>query len=142
MDTPYRVEILGPIRPEWSEILTVEALDFVASLARQFEHRRRALLAARDQRWADIKSGALPDFLPETVDIRSGDWKVASIPADFSNRRVEITGPTDRRMVINALNSGAQVFMADFEDANAPTWENIVQGQLNLRDAVRRTITF
>jgi malate synthase len=142
VDTPYRVELLGPTRPEWSEILTAEALDFVASLARQFEHRRRALLAARDRRWADIKSGALPDFLPETVDIRGGDWKVASIPSDFSNRRVEITGPADRRMVINALNSGAQVFMADFEDANAPSWENMVQGQLNLRDAVRRTITF
>ena len=142
MDTPQRVEILGSTRSEWSEILTSEALDFIAALARQFEHRRRALLAAREQRWADIKAGALPDFLSETAEIRGSDWKVASIPADFSNRRVEITGPTDRRMVINALNSGAQVFMADFEDANAPTWENMVQGQLNLRDAVRRTITF
>ncbi len=142
MSTPNRVELLGPTTPAWSEILTAEALDFVAALAREFEPRRRALLAAREERWAALKGGTLPDFLPETVAIRGGDWKVASIPADFANRRTEITGPTDRRMVINALNSGAQVFMADFEDANAPTWENVVQGQINLRDAIRRTIRF
>lgn len=142
MNPPNRVELLGPTTPEWSDMLTTEALDFVAALARTFESRRRALLAAREARWAALKAGKLPDFLPETAAIRGGAWTVAPIPADFANRRTEITGPTDRRMVINALNSGAQVFMADFEDANAPNWENMVQGQINLRDAIRRTITF
>ncbi|MEN9938679.1 MAG: hypothetical protein RLZZ387_5258 [Chloroflexota bacterium] len=141
MVTTQRVEILGPVAGQWSEILTPDAVDFVAALARAFEPRRRELLARRAERWAALKAGQLPDFLPETAHVRGGDWKVAPIPADFANRRTEITGPTDRRMVINALNSGANVFMSDFEDANAPSWENLVDGQLNLRDAIRRTIS-
>jgi len=142
VDSTQRVEVLGPVRGQWAEILTPEALDFVAALAREFEPRRRELLQRRQERWAELRAGQLPDFLPETAAVRGGDWRVAPIPPDFANRRTEITGPTDRRMVINALNSGANVFMADFEDANAPTWENMVDGQLNLRDAVRRTISY
>ncbi len=137
----HAVEILGPVKPEWAGILTPEALDFVASLVREFGPRREALLQRRQERWAEIEAGATPDFLPETASIRSGDWKVAPPPSDLLNRRVEITGPTDRKMVINALNSGANVFMADFEDANTPTWFNLIDGQVNLHDAVRRSIT-
>jgi malate synthase len=136
------VTISGPVTAEYAEILTPEALAFVAGLARTFEGRRQELLARRQERWAALKAGTLPDFLPETASVRSGDWQVAPIPADFANRRTEITGPTDRRMVINALNSGANVFMSDFEDANAPSWSNIIEGQINLRDAIRRTISF
>ncbi|GAB4154345.1 MAG: malate synthase A [Roseiflexaceae bacterium] len=139
---PTGLVITGPLSVEFAEILSPEALHFVVDLARQFEPRRQELLARRQERWAALKAGVLPDFLPETAHIRGGDWQVAPIPADFANRRTEITGPTDRRMVINALNSGANVFMSDFEDANAPSWENIVQGQINLRDAIRRTISF
>lgn len=142
MSTPNGVTITGPVLPGYDEILTPEALAFVADLARTFEPRRQELLARRAARWAALKAGQLPDFLPETAHIRGGDWQVAPIPADFQNRRTEITGPTDRRMVINALNSGANVFMSDFEDANAPSWDNIVQGQINLRDAIRRTISY
>jgi malate synthase len=137
-----RIDVLGAVEPTWETILTPEALAFVAELAVQFEPQRVALLEARHQRWAALSAGVLPDFLPETAAIRGGDWQVAPVPSDFANRRTEITGPTDRRMVINALNSGAQVFMADFEDANAPNWANLVQGQRNLADAIRRTITF
>lgn len=139
---PTGLVITGPLSAEFAEILSPEALSFVVDLARQFEPRRQELLARRQERWVALKAGVLPDFLPETAHIRGGDWQVAPIPADFANRRTEITGPTDRRMVINALNSGANVFMSDFEDANAPSWENIVQGQINLRDAIRRTISF
>ena len=134
--------ITGPMKPGYNEILTREALAFVEDLIERFEERRSALLARRVTRWNELKAGVLPDFNPETAHIRADDWKVAPIPADFRNRRTEITGPVDRKMVINALNSGAQVFMADFEDANAPLWDNIVQGQINLRDAIRRTISF
>jgi malate synthase len=130
----------GPMRPEYSEILTPAALAFVAELVERFEPRRQELLKRRQQRWDELKAGRLPDFDPATAHIRAGDWQVAPAPADFRNRRTEITGPVDRKMVINALNSGAQVFMADFEDANAPLWDNVVQGQINLRDAIRRTI--
>jgi malate synthase len=130
----------GPMRPEYSEILTPEALAFVAELVERFEPQRQELLKRRQQRWDELKAGRLPDFDPATAHIRAGDWQVAPAPADFRNRRTEITGPVDRKMVINALNSGAQVFMADFEDANAPLWDNVVQGQINLRDAIRRTI--
>lgn len=137
----HTVEILGPVKPEWAGILTPEALDFVASLVREFGPRREALLQRRQERWAEIQAGATPDFLPETAGIRAADWKVAPPPKDLLNRRVEITGPTDRKMVINALNSGANVFMADFEDANTPTWFNLIDGQVNLYDAVRRNIT-
>ena len=132
--------ITGPMRPEYGEILTPEALAFVAELVERFEPRRQELLKRRQQRWDELKAGRLPDFDPATAHIRAGDWQVAPAPADFRNRRTEITGPVDRKMVINALNSGAQVFMADFEDANAPLWDNVVQGQINLRDAIRRTI--
>ena len=136
------VEITKPLTPEYSEILTSEAQAFLAKLARAFGERRKELLHNRVIRQAEIDAGKLPDFLPETEAIRMGDWQVAPIPPDLQDRRVEITGPTDRKMVINALNSGAKVFMADFEDSNAPTWDNLLQGQINLRDAIRRTITF
>ena len=136
------IEVLGPIRPGYEEILTPEALRFVADLQRQFGARRLELLALRKERQARLDAGERPDFLPETAGVRAADWKVAPIPADLQDRRVEITGPVDRKMVINALNSGASVFMADFEDSNTPTWANQVEGQLNVRDAVRRTIEY
>jgi malate synthase len=123
-------------------VLSSEALGFVAELAERFEPRRRELLARRVERTSRLLAGELPDFLPETAAIRSGDWRVSAAPADLLDRRVEITGPPDRKMVINALNSGASVFMADFEDANSPTWENNIDGQRNLIDANRRTISF
>ncbi len=135
------VEVLGRITPAYAEILTPQALAFLARLSRRFEPRRRELMAARAQRQVEFNAGKLPDFLPATAHIRSGDWTVAPCPADLQDRRVEITGPTDRKMVINALNSGANVFMADFEDSNAPTWDNLLQGQINLRDAMRKSIT-
>lgn len=136
------VEITAPIPPQFAEILTPEAIAFLAKLASTFTARRDELLQKRVERQARLDAGELPDFLPETAHIREGDWKIAPIPADLQDRRVEITGPTDRKMVINALNCGAKVFMADFEDANSPTWENMLDGQFNLRDANRRTITF
>ncbi len=142
MSAPRGVEIVAPVSPAYAEVLTPEALAFVARLARMFETRRQALLVARDERQAAIDAGDLPDFLPETAAIREGRWRAAPIPGDLLDRRVEITGPVDRKMVINALNSGANVYMADFEDANAPTWANNVEGQINLRDAVRRTISY
>jgi malate synthase len=136
------IEIRGPIAEGFSQILTPEALRFVARLQREFNTRRKELLQRREQRQAKINEGKKPDFSPETAHIRQSDWTVAPIPKDIQDRRVEITGPTDRKMVINALNSGAKVFMADFEDANAPTWNNMVEGHINLRDAIRRTIEF
>jgi malate synthase len=136
------IEIRGPILEHFPEILTPEALRFVARLQREFNSRRKELLERRERRQAEINEGKRPDFLPETAHIREADWQVAPIPPDLQDRRVEITGPTDRKMVINALNSGAKVFMADFEDANAPTWNNMVDGHINLRDAIRRMITF
>jgi len=128
--------------PGFAEILSADAHRFLTKLARTFEPRRQELLARRAERQRRLAAGELPDFLPETRQIRSAAWTVASIPADLSDRRVEITGPVDRKMVINALNSGARVYMADFEDSNAPTWRNNLEGQINLRDAVRGTITF
>ncbi len=139
---PDGVEIHAEIKTGFEEILTSEALAFVAKLARAFAERRDFLLAKRAERQAKLDAGELPHFLPETAHIRSGDWQVAPVPADLQDRRVEITGPTDRKMVINALNSGAKVFMTDFEDSNAPTWDNMIEGQINLRDAIRRTITY
>jgi malate synthase len=124
------------------EVLTPEACAFLTELHRRFQDRRCELLKARQARQAELNAGKLPDFLPETFDIRASQWKVAPIPKDLEDRRVEITGPVDRKMIINALNSGASVFMADFEDSNAPTWRNNIEGQRNLYDAVRRTITF
>ena len=135
------VALLGRLSPELKQILTAEALAFIAKLERQFGPRRKALLAARAARQKEFDAGKLPDFLPETKNIREKNWHVAPQPKDMLDRRVEITGPTDRKMVINALNCGASTFMADFEDANCPTWHNMLDGQLNLRDAVRRTIT-
>ncbi len=125
-----------------SEILSPEAIAFVVALHRKFNPTREALLARRAERQATIDAGRLPDFLPETRTIREGSWTVAPVPQDLRDRRVEITGPVDRKMVINALNSGASTFMADFEDANSPTWENLIAGHVNLIDAIRRTITF
>ena len=139
---PQGVEIHASMTPEQSTIITPQALAFVAKLARKFEGRRRELMAARARRQADFDAGQLPDFLPETKSIREKEWTVAPVPRDLQDRRVEITGPTDRKMVINALNCGANVFMADFEDSNTPTWENMIEGQINLRDAVNRAIDF
>ncbi len=128
------------VAPADAEILTPEALAFVELLQRELGPRRRELLERRTERQLELDAGERPDFLPETKDVREGHWQVAPPPPDLSDRRVEITGPVDRKMMINALNSGARVFMADFEDATSPTWENVVDGQRNLRDAVRRTI--
>jgi malate synthase len=136
------VTITGPVNAEVEAVLTPEAQAFVAGLQREFAGRRQELLSARAERQARIAAGEMPDFLPETAAVRSGNWSVAPAPADLNDRRVEITGPTDRKMVINALNSGARVFMADFEDALSPSWSNVIEGQINLRDAIRRTITF
>ncbi len=136
------VEIRGAWGPRYEEILSDEALAFLAGLHRKFNASRLRLLALRDERQARLDAGALPDFLPETAHVRDGDWTVAPIPADLQDRRVEITGPTDRKMVINALNSGARVFMADFEDANAPTWANQIEGQINLKDRWADKIDF
>jgi malate synthase len=139
---PAGVVVRGPLEPRFAEILTPEALAFVAALHRKFNSRRVALLQARTARQARISAGELPDFLPQTRAVRDADWRVAAIPADLLNRRVEITGPVDRKMIINALNSGANVFMADFEDANSPTWHNNLEGQLNLADRWQRSIDF
>src|ERR1700730_6440939 len=139
---PAGVQIVGDVSPAFAEILTPDALAFVAKLQREFGLRREECLQNRQVRQAALDREEALDFLPGTKQIRDGDWVCAPIPQDLLDRRVEITGPTDRKMVINALNSGAKVFMADFEDANAPTWENMVDGQINLRDAIRRTITF
>ncbi|HEY2980825.1 MAG TPA: malate synthase A [Anaerolineales bacterium] len=139
---PERIEILAPVRGPVSEILTTDALRFVAKLGRRFAAAREALLGARAARQAEIDAGKLPDFLPETEELRRSSWTIAPIPKDLEDRRVEITGPVDRKMVINALNSGARMYMADFEDAHSPVWEATLQGQINLRDAVRGTIEY
>jgi malate synthase len=136
------VVIRGPVRPGYEHILTPEAIAFAARLERTFGAERRRLLARRVELQARLDAGWKPEFLPETRTIRESEWEVAKIPQDLLDRRVEITGPTDRKMVINALNSGANVFMADFEDATTPTWDNLIDGQKNLYDAVRRTITY
>src|SRR6266540_1128867 len=136
------IEVLGAVSDAFATVLTPAALDFVATLHRTFDTRREELLARRVQRQAELAAGKLPDFLPDTAAIRAGDWRVAPIPPDLMDRRVEITGPVDRKMIINALNSGAKMFMADFEDANSPTWDNNIQGQINLRDAINREIDY
>ncbi len=136
------IAISAPVHPGAESILTPEALQFLAELHHRFDARRRELLAKRAVRQQAIDAGELPDFLPETEAIRKADWKVAPIPRDLMDRRVEITGPVDRKMIINALNSGASVFMADFEDSNSPTWDNVISGQVSLRDAVRGDIGF
>jgi len=129
------LQINAPVSAAQSEILTPEALRFVARLAAEFDSRRQDLLALRRVRQAELDAGHFPDFLVETTEIRLSEWTVAPIPRDLTDRRIEITRPVDRKMVINALNSGASVFMADFEDANSPTWNNNVDGQINLHDA-------
>src|SRR5919197_2654250 len=134
------LDVVAPAQGRAKEVLSPEALEFVAGLHRRFNPRREELLRAREERQERIAAGELPDFLPETREIREGDWQVAPVPRDLLDRRVEITGPVDRKMVINALNSGARCFMADFEDANSPTWENCFEGQANLIDAIERTI--
>jgi malate synthase len=134
------VEIRGPVEGRAREILSVEALEFVAALQREFGPTRDELLGLRAKRQERLDAGELPDFLPETKHVREGDWAIGPIPEDLQDRRVEITGPTDRKMVINALNSGARIFMADFEDSLSPTWRNVVAGQVNLVDAVEGTI--
>lgn len=136
------IEVTGPVGPAFRKILTPDALKFVAKLVRKHRPRRDELLELRRERQARIDAGKLPGFLPETRKVRAAKWQIRGIPADLQDRRVEITGPVDRKMIINALNSGARCFMADFEDSACPTWELMVQGQINLRDAVRRTISF
>jgi malate synthase len=134
------VEVRAPVDGRDDEVLTEEALEFVAALHRRFNPQRERLLAARAERQGRLDAGELPDFLAETREIREGDWRVESVPPDLRDRRVEITGPVERKMMINALNSGARCFMADFEDANSPTWSNCVEGQVNLIDAIERRI--
>jgi malate synthase len=135
------LQLLGAMEAGFEDVLTPEALEFVAELEREFGGRRRELLKARQERRNKLRAGEQLDFLPDTAEVRAGDWRVAPAPADLLQRWVEITGPTDRKMMINALNSGADGFMADLEDANAPTWHNMVSGQINLRDAVAGAIT-
>ena len=142
MSLPGGIQLRGPTVSRIETVMTPAALSFIAKLHRAFESRRQELLARRAERQREFDAGRLPDFLAETAAVRAGDWTIAPQPKDMLDRRVEITGPTDRKMVINALNSGASTFMADFEDANCPTWANMIEGQVNLRDAVRRTISF
>src|SRR5450830_1696023 len=141
LNVPEGMQITGEIKPGFEQILTPEALALVAKLSRAFEPRRQELLAARVERAKRLDAGELPDFLPETAHIREGDWKIAPIPKALECRRVEITGPVERKMVINAFNSGADSYMTDFEDSNTPNWDNQITGQINMRDAVRRTIS-
>jgi malate synthase len=136
------LQVTAPILPEYARILSPEALGFVEMLSREFGPRRDELLRRRALRQAEFDAGKMPGFLAESKALRESEWQVAAQPADLLDRRVEITGPTDRKMVINALNCGASTFMADFEDANCPTWDNMVSGQANLLDAIRREITF
>lgn len=139
---PDGIEIVGPVEPSQAHLLTPEALRFVALLERRFRATRRELLECRRAIQRNLDDGARPDFNPETREIRSADWRIAPVPADLIDRRVEITGPVDRKMIINALNSDANVFMADFEDSSSPTWANMIAGQVNLYDAVRRDLRY
>ena len=134
--------VTGSQVPGWERVLTQSALAFLTQLHDRFDARRHELLQAREQRLADIRGGQRLGFLADTASVRAGAWSVAPAPQDLDDRRVEITGPTDRKMVINALNSGAKVFMADFEDSLSPTWENVIEGQVNLQDAIRKQIDF
>ena len=136
------IEVLGSVTEDFSQILTPEALSFVGALAREFDPRRKELLERRMVVQAEIDDGKMPDFLTETREVRESSWKIAPVPADLKDRRVEITGPVDRKMIINALNSGASTYMADFEDSHSPTWDGTIQGQINLQDAVNGTIDF
>ncbi len=136
------VDIVGHCVERSEEVLTPLALQLLAHLHRRFNPRRLELLAARKQRQRELDAGVLPDFLPETAAVRSGEWRVAPVPADLTDRRVEITGPVERKMIINALNAPVRCFMADFEDSCTPNWENVVRGQVNLADAIRRSISY
>ena len=139
---PQGMEIHAEITPDFATVLTPEALALVAKLHRTFEPRRQELLQARVERTKRLDAGEIPDFLPETKAIREGDWKIAPIPEALYCRRVEITGPVDAKMVINAYNSGADSYMTDFEDSNSPNWNNQIQGQINLRSAIKRELRF
>ena len=136
------VQVHSPVPERLEDIVSPVALRFVERLAREFDSRRKELLARRDQRQQEFDAGGLPDFLSGTENVRRAEWKVAPIPDDLQDRRVEITGPVDRKMIINALNSGANVYMADFEDSHSPTWLNTLEGQANLRDAVSGVIRY
>src|SRR5437868_5174857 len=140
--TGPKLEVLGPKIERSEEVLTPLALQLLASLHRRFNARRLELLNARARRQALLDDGSLPQFLADTAAVRAGDWRISPVPADLADRRVEITGPVDRKMVINALNAPVRAFMADFEDSCSPTWENVIRGQVNLNDAVRRTISY
>jgi malate synthase len=142
LTTPAGVEVRGPLGDGYAEILSAEALAFLAELERRFGPTREKLLERRREVDARLQAGELPGFLEETKAIREADWQIAPVPADLQDRRTEITGPVDRKMVVNALNSGASVYMADFEDATTPTWASLIEGQINLRDAIRRAIDF
>ena len=139
---PAGVAVLGPRAEGCDEILSPDALAFLAELERRFGPTRQRLLARRREVDARLQAGWLPDFLEETRAVRAADWQIAPVPRDLRDRRVEITGPVDRKMIVNALNCGASVYMADFEDATTPTWANLIEGQINLRDAIRCTIDF
>ena len=136
------IEVLGQLKPAYSQLLNPEALVFIQGLVENFSQRVQQILQTRIQVQSNYDQGLLPDFIPETKGIRDSDWQVAALPDILQDRRVEITGPPDRKIIINALNSGANVFMADFEDASSPTWDVMMDGQVNLRDAVQRTIGF
>jgi len=140
MNYPTGINITVPVSPEQSAILTTEVLAFIAELARKFEPVRLSLLENRVKRQTELEAGKLPDFLAETAAVRNGDWTIVMVPAELQDRRVEITGPAERKMLINGLNAGAKVYMADLEDSMTPTWPNVIEGQINLRDAVNRTI--
>src|SRR6059058_4941471 len=142
LDLPDGLQINAPILPGFETVLTRPALELVAKLHRAFEPRRQQLLAARAELAKRLDAGERPGFLPETQAIRDGDWKIAPIPPALHCRRVEITGPVDAKMVINAFNSGADSYMTDFEDSNSPSWSNQIQGQINLSKAIRRTLSF
>src|SRR6266581_379438 len=142
LELPKGVELLATITESQASILSADALGFFAKLQREFNTRRLDRLRQRAARQQTIDRGEMPNFFPETAAVREGDWRVSSVPADLQNRRVEITGPVDRKMVINALNSGANCYMADLEDAHSPTWGGTLDGQINLRDAVRGTIEY
>lgn len=136
------IAIIGELTPEYEAILSPEALEFISELVEKFSAKREELLKHRKTRQKELEIGKLPDFLPETEHVRNSVWAIEPVPMELLDRRVEITGPVERKMIINAMNSGAKVFMADFEDSNSPTWENVMQGQINLRDAVARTIEY
>lgn len=140
--TTDELAFIRPYGEQEKQILTAEAVEFLTELVTHFTPQRNKLLAARIQQQQDIDNGTLPDFISETASIRDTDWKIRGIPADLQDRRVEITGPVERKMVINALNANVKVFMADFEDSLAPDWNKVIDGQINLRDAVNATISY